>query len=235
MAKLLTFLSLAWALSLVRCAKEGDKGDGWVVKSYTSKTQGGKTYKTLYCEYDGIFRFRPRTVYSCNADGKSIKRYLTSNSLKCSNTGVTLQKYTASRRQKFQVKQVNPKNVVVPLYAIVEDKGPGCDKVNLACPDKIEELDFDYSLPPPEINPISLELSSSSKWLWYIDQDEFESYSLPLEDAGDLEIDCLNVVLGSVNQSNAITANAECTEIEYDYMAEIIAKWVMEPASQQKS
>lgn len=236
MARLVIFLCFAWTLPcIVRCAKEGDKGDGWVVKSYTSKVQDGQLYKTLYCEYDGTFRFRPNTVRSCNADGKSIKRYLTSNSLTCSNTGVTLQKYTSSRRQKYQVKQVKQKNSVEPLYTIEEDKGAGCDKIHLACPDKMEEVDFDYSLPPPEISPISLELSSNPKWLWSIDQDEFVNYSAPVEDSDTLEIDCLNVVLRSVNQKAAITANAECTEIEYDYMAEIIAKWVMEPARGQQS
>ena len=194
-------------------AKEGDSGPGWKVKSY--KMQGGG--KVLYCEYDGMFRLKPQTNewHSCGTTKKNSK-YLTSNSLKCSNDGVQLLDFTQSRRQKWSIKQASPapSDGGTPTYNIIEDKGKSCTRVYLSAPEKPSAF-ADYDEPS---EPVPLELSKSRKWEWILRGQE-------LRNGG---IDCLKVDLESVNQFTYLTVNQECNEFYFD---SDIGDWELIPAS----
>lgn len=223
-----TSVSLAVVVlgAVVAAVKEGDRGDGWVVKSYIDDDMpNGTGEKILYCEYNGTFRFRPNPEYSCkNAKGKA--RYLTSDSNKCSNKGVVLRAYTESRRQKYRLQAVKKKGDPVPYYSIVECKGQSCSAVYLACPDKKQEVDDDYeSIGPVEWPTIDLSLSSNKKWLWSIFQGEFDD-----------ELDCLVVNLSTENYKYVlpIKANDDCDAIQYDYSPNFWGNWILEPANEQR-
>ena len=206
----------------VIAAKEGDRGDGWVVKSYTDASIGNK--KVLYCEYNGTFRFRPNPEYSCK-NAKDKARYMTSDSTMCSNKGVGLRGFTKSRRQKFRLQPVKTKGRSVPYYSIVDYKGQDCSAVYLACPEKKEEVDFDYeSIGPVEWPTIDLSLSSNKKWLWSVSQGEFDD-----------ELDCLVVNLSTENYEYAhpVKANDDCDAIQYDYSPNFWGNWILEPATEQ--
>lgn len=194
-------------------AKEGDSGPGWKVKSY--KMQGGG--KVLYCEYDGVFRLKPQTNewHSCGTTKKNSK-YLTSNSLKCSNDGVQLLDFTQSRRQKWLIKQASPapSDGGTPTYNIIEDKGKSCTRVYLSAP--VSPSSFaDYE---EAEEPVPLELSKSRKWEW----------SIRGQDMANGGINCLKVDLVSKNQFTYINVNQECTEFKYD---SDIGDWELIPAS----
>lgn len=219
-------LSVCATTQGVAAAKEGDSGDGWVVKSYIDDTSliDGKPTKILYCEYNGTFRFRPNPEFSCRS-AKNKAKYLTSDSLKCSNKNVGLSNYTKSRRQKFRLQAVKQKGSSEPYYNIVEDKGKDCSAVYLSCP-KFEEFDFDYEgVGPIDWPTIDLTLSSSNKWVWALDQDEF---TYP-------DLDCLVVNLRTENYdySHPIKANDDCDEIQFDYSPNFWGNWILEPANEQ--
>lgn len=195
-------------------AKEGDSGRGWKVKSYT--TQGTPKQKVLYCEYDGVFRLKPQTsdYHSCGTTKKNSK-YLTSNSLKCSNDRVQLLDFTQSRRQKWSIKQASPRTENSPAYYnIIEDKGKSCDRVYLSAPESSSSFD-DYDA---VFEPVELELSKNRKWQWIIRG----------QDMANGEIDCLKVDLISKNQNTYIDVNQECNEFLYD---SDIGDWELIPAS----
>ena len=182
-------------------AKEGDSGRGWKVKSY--KMQGGD--KVLYCEYDGVFRLKPQTSdYHLCGTTKTNSKYLTSNSLKCSNDGVQLLDFTKSRRQKWSIRQAAPppSGGGLPSYNIIEDKGKSCNRVYLSAPESTSSSgDYDEAY-----EPVELKLSASSKWQWRVRG----------QDMYDGGIDCLKVDLISKNQNTYIDVNRECNEFQYD-------------------
>lgn len=189
-------------------AKEGDSGPGWKVKSY--KMQGGG--KVLYCEYDGVFRLKPQTseFHSCGTSKRSNK-YLTSNSLKCSNRGVQLLDYTKSRRQKWLITPAGGSGRSV--FNIVEDKGDSCKRVYLSAPVSPSSFD-DYA---STAGPVPLELSKDMSWTWNI------------RGQGGLDdIDCLQVDLLSATQNTFINVNQKCTEFMYD---SDIGDWELIPAN----
>ena len=194
-------------------AKEGDSGRGWKVKSY--KMQGGG--KVLYCEYDGVFRLKPQTseFHSCGTT-KGNSKYLTSNSLKCSNDGVQLLDFTKSRRQKWTIKQASPppSGGGLPSYNVIEDKGKNCNRVYLSAPVSTSSF-ADYE---EAEEPVPLELSTSSRWEWRIRG----------QDMANGGIDCLKVDFASKTQSTYINVNQECTEFKYD---SDIGDWELIPAS----
>lgn len=208
------FRSLCDRCVYTGAAKEGDSGRGWKVKSYT--TQGFPKQKILYCEYNGVFRLKPQTndYRSCGTTKKNSK-YLTSNSLKCSNDGVQLLDFTQSRRQKWSIKQASaPSETSLATYNIIEDKGKNCNRVYLSAPESTSASD-DYETPS---EPVELELSRNSKWQWNIRG----------QDMANGEIDCLKVDLSSKNQFTYINVNQECNEFLYD---SDIGDWELIPAS----
>ena len=143
----------------------------------------------------------------------------------CSNKGVGLRGFTTSRRQKFRLQPVKTKGRSVPYYSIVDYKGQDCSAVYLACPEKKEEVDFDYeSIGPVEWPTIDLSLSSNTKWLWSVSQGEFDD-----------ELDCLVVNLSTENYEYAhpVKGNDDCDAIQSDYSPNFWGNWILEPATEQ--
>lgn len=191
-------------------AKEGDSGPGWTVKSY--KLQGGG--KELYCEYDGLFRLRPQAsdFKKCGATLKK-SRFLTSDSLQCSDGDVQLQNYTSSRRQKWTIKPVRSSDENTPLYSIVEDKGKNCKKVYLSAPTNPSSLGGDADT----AGPVPLRLSTKDTWTWRIRGQDTDD-----------GIDCLKVDLISAVQGTFITVNEQCDAFYYD---SDIGDWQLDPGN----
>lgn len=185
---------------LADAAKEGDKGPGWVVKSYM--TDGYPKSKVLYCEYNGKFILSPYVTSSMNwySCAKKPAEYMSTNS-RCNNDDVTITN-TKSTDTYFRLKPRKiSKGSKVPTYNIIATKD--CKEKYLAAPQNPGSGYSDYDAYPPET--VSLSLSKSSKWKW----------SITAYDTSD-GIDCTKVDILSVNRYTHIKMNNDCDGFNYD-------------------